>query len=226
MLDATIGVIGTESTIAPVWSSICPDELREKRSRAAARFVPAPPSCTLPESTIAAIWSSAAAASLLLQPPWFAASATQASVTLLLRDPAPPAAAVRVQLRRRRLQQVRVHDGTQVCVNLDEHTCSCRMWELSGIPCKHAISAITHKRENIEDFVSDWYSVEVYKRSYAPSIKGITGSMLWVESCFILPLPPKWGEEKGGQQELEGMSLMNNKGKEKRRGKGEDQQQQ
>ncbi|KAL8481845.1 hypothetical protein ACS0TY_028114 [Phlomoides rotata] len=71
------------------------------------------------------------------------------------------------------------------------------MWELSGIPCKHAISAIIHKRENVEDFVSDWYTVEVYKRSYAPFIKGITGSMLWVESCFLPPMPPNMGREKG-----------------------------
>ncbi|KAL8523599.1 hypothetical protein ACS0TY_013543 [Phlomoides rotata] len=48
--------------------------------------------------------------------------------------------------------QVRVHDGTQVCVDLDEHTCSCRMWELSGIPCKHACSSIIHTRANIEDY--------------------------------------------------------------------------
>jgi len=27
-------------------------------------------------------------------------------------------------------------------VNLDERTCSCRFWQLSGLPCPHAISCI------------------------------------------------------------------------------------
>ncbi|KAL8515023.1 hypothetical protein ACS0TY_013927 [Phlomoides rotata] len=116
--------------------------------------------------------------------------------------------------------QVRVHDGTQVCVDLDEHTCSCRMWELSGIPCKHACSAIIHTRANIEDYVSDWYSVEVYKRSYAPSIKGINEANLWKESGFIPPLPPNMGRGKGRPSRARRNEPDEQQRKTKNKGKG------
>lgn len=32
--------------------------------------------------------------------------------------------------------------GSKNVVDLGLRTCSCRRWELTGIPCKHAISAI------------------------------------------------------------------------------------
>ncbi|GJW27030.1 mutator type transposase [Tanacetum coccineum] len=36
----------------------------------------------------------------------------------------------------------------QCVVNLNQKTCSCRKWEISGIPCKHAIAAIHDMAEN------------------------------------------------------------------------------
>jgi len=32
--------------------------------------------------------------------------------------------------------------GFRFVVNLQERTCSCRKWQVSGVPCKHAISFI------------------------------------------------------------------------------------
>ena len=31
-------------------------------------------------------------------------------------------------------------------VNLKEKRCTCRIWDLSGIPCQYAIKALTHKK--------------------------------------------------------------------------------
>ncbi|KAL8487226.1 hypothetical protein ACS0TY_023773 [Phlomoides rotata] len=92
--------------------------------------------------------------------------------------------------------QVRCHDGSQYFVNLENHTCSCRLWELSGIPCKHVVSAITHQRGELEEYVCDWYIVECYKKCYSPSIKGINGDDLWAESMIIPPLPSNMGRGK------------------------------
>jgi hypothetical protein len=45
-------------------------------------------------------------------------------------------------------------------VNLQERTCSYRAWEVSGLPCKHAIAYITSiPGEKIEDHVDNYYSV-------------------------------------------------------------------
>ncbi|KAL8477093.1 hypothetical protein ACS0TY_029415 [Phlomoides rotata] len=93
--------------------------------------------------------------------------------------------------------QIRYTDGSQYCVNLEEHTCSCRLWELSGIPCNHAIFAIIHQRGDMEEYVSEWYTVDTYRKSYASTIKGINGPALWSETFYIPPLPPNMGRGKG-----------------------------
>lgn len=36
-------------------------------------------------------------------------------------------------------------------VNLNERTCTCRYWEITGLPCKHAVCAIWDKIQNGED---------------------------------------------------------------------------
>ena len=51
--------------------------------------------------------------------------------------------------------------GFRFVVNLDEKTCSCRAWQVSGILCKHAIAFITSiSREKLEDHVDHYFSIE------------------------------------------------------------------
>ncbi|XP_020272265.1 uncharacterized protein LOC109847447 [Asparagus officinalis] len=69
------------------------------------------------------------------------------------------------------------HRGIGHEVNLGEKTCSCRVWDLTGIPCLHAISAILFMRKNPEDFVAHWYKSEDYTNAY--------GSLLNPESQEI-----------------------------------------
>jgi len=33
---------------------------------------------------------------------------------------------------------------TMFIVNLEERTCDCKHWQISGIPCKHSIRCILH----------------------------------------------------------------------------------
>mgnify|MGYP001606204419 FL=1 len=43
-------------------------------------------------------------------------------------------------------------EGTNQCVaNMDQQTCSCNRWELTGIPCKHSIATIWDMRLNNEN---------------------------------------------------------------------------
>ncbi|CAL5357054.1 unnamed protein product [Camellia sinensis] len=50
--------------------------------------------------------------------------------------------------------QINCFNGQQFVVDLEAHTCSCRKWDLSGIPCPHSISAIYFKHENPKDYAS------------------------------------------------------------------------
>ncbi|KAL0292264.1 UNVERIFIED_CONTAM: hypothetical protein Sradi_6996400 [Sesamum radiatum] len=72
-----------------------------------------------------------------------------------------------------------------------------RKWDISGIPCKHAISAIFNQNEMPENYVHEYYSVDTYKRVYAHAIMGISGEILWDKSLYIPPLPPNFGRGPG-----------------------------
>ncbi|KAH6829192.1 hypothetical protein C2S53_011762, partial [Perilla frutescens var. hirtella] len=94
-------------------------------------------------------------------------------------------------------------DGTRYAVNLEAHTCDCRRWELSGIPCKHAISAICAQGYDPEDYVHKCYSVETYVAVYAHAISPMNGDELWQKTGYIPPLPPAFGKKKKGRPQKE-----------------------
>ncbi|KAL0428524.1 UNVERIFIED_CONTAM: hypothetical protein Slati_3027200, partial [Sesamum latifolium] len=87
--------------------------------------------------------------------------------------------------------------GSQYSVDLERRTCTCRIWQLSGIPCKHECSAIFHQTLMPEDMVHPYYTVVAYKQVYEPAILPISGELLWSETLFIPPLPPNFGRGPG-----------------------------
>ena len=49
-----------------------------------------------------------------------------------------------------------VFDGDGVyLVDINARSCSCNAWDLTGIPCKHAITSIGYMREDPKDYVDD-----------------------------------------------------------------------
>jgi hypothetical protein len=58
--------------------------------------------------------------------------------------------------------------GFRFVVNLHERTCSCRKWQVSGIPCKHAIAFITSLTNvPLERYVDLYYSIDKFRTAYA-----------------------------------------------------------
>ncbi|KAL3632957.1 hypothetical protein CASFOL_025941 [Castilleja foliolosa] len=74
----------------------------------------------------------------------------------------------------------------QYNVNVLETSCTCRRWNLTGIPCRHAVSAIWCRKEDPIWYVNKFYIVDTYKKAYSGSIMGINGPELWP----IIDLPP------------------------------------
>lgn len=60
-------------------------------------------------------------------------------------------------------------------VDLLNRKCSCRKWDLTEIPCKHAITAIWAKNDEINSYVDDCYKVETYRRIYEFAILPMNG---------------------------------------------------
>lgn len=82
------------------------------------------------------------------------------------------------------------HRGVSHHVNLAERTCSCRIWDLTGIPCTHAISAILKMRKRPEDFLSEFYEVENYMVMYGKNMNHIQGRKFWDKEGEGMVLPP------------------------------------
>ena len=51
-------------------------------------------------------------------------------------------------------------------VDKNERTCSCRRWELSGIPCAHAVCAIWYHNEDPMLYLDVCYKVRIFLEIY------------------------------------------------------------
>jgi SWIM zinc finger len=77
----------------------------------------------------------------------------------------------------------------QFCIDMEAQTCSCRRWQLSGVPCSHAVSVMFFNKENPETYVDDCYHLATYSRIYEFSINPVNGHKMWPKSS-IMCLPP------------------------------------
>ena len=64
-------------------------------------------------------------------------------------------------------------------VKVDERSCSCRMWELSGLPCVHGTTAIFKINKQPEDYVPNWFRKELYYATYHNYLSPVGGIDFW-----------------------------------------------
>ncbi|XP_059591763.1 uncharacterized protein LOC100245246 isoform X1 [Vitis vinifera] len=63
--------------------------------------------------------------------------------------------------------------STFLNVDIMKRTCTCRGWEMLGIPCEHAAAVILSIGQNVVDFVQDWYKFPMQELIYSGSFSGI-----------------------------------------------------
>ncbi|XP_062085841.1 uncharacterized protein LOC133791949 [Humulus lupulus] len=80
--------------------------------------------------------------------------------------------------------------GGMYSVDLANWVCSCRRWELTGIPCSHVVAAIWHKREDPVTYVSKWYTKEYYMKAYSQQIFPIRNQDEWPRSGKVGMIKP------------------------------------
>lgn len=54
--------------------------------------------------------------------------------------------------------------GHELVVDLSKRTCTCRKWDLTGIPCYHAAACINFKNDNWELYVNGCYKKDCYMK--------------------------------------------------------------
>ncbi|XP_073123411.1 uncharacterized protein [Henckelia pumila] len=118
------------------------------------------------------------------------------------------AKATRIEEFHRRMQVLKaIEPAAYECLgkkpeNHWTRSCSCRKWDLTGIPCKHAICAIWYKKEDPGACIHPHYMTNTYNRCYAMSIMPVNGQDLWPDCDFTPPLPPVYTEKIGRPAKL------------------------
>ena len=67
-------------------------------------------------------------------------------------------------------------------VDLVNRTCSCRVWDLTGIPCRHGVAVIFVNREKPEDYTHPCYYKNAYVETYKTPIPPMLGQFEWMSS--------------------------------------------
>ena len=71
------------------------------------------------------------------------------------------------------------HWDHRFTVDLQAMTCSCRYWQLSGLPCCHAISSIYFKTNSLDHYIADCYTVENFRKTYMYCLEPVEGQESW-----------------------------------------------
>ncbi|KAI4338596.1 hypothetical protein MLD38_023634 [Melastoma candidum] len=68
--------------------------------------------------------------------------------------------------------EVRGADSSET-VDIDHWDCSCKGWQLSGMPCSHAVAVFQWIDRSPYDYCSKYFTVEYYRLTYAESIRPV-----------------------------------------------------
>ncbi|RYR48973.1 hypothetical protein Ahy_A07g035175 [Arachis hypogaea] len=85
-----------------------------------------------------------------------------------------------------------VNGLSKYAVDLSLRECSCRKWQLSGIPCTHVISCINFKGLELDQYVDDCYKRDAYVKCYESAIHPLNGPDLWEHTNFDDVMPPSY----------------------------------
>ncbi|KAI8550495.1 hypothetical protein RHMOL_Rhmol06G0111400 [Rhododendron molle] len=98
-------------------------------------------------------------------------------------------------------------------------TCTCKKWDESGVPCRHACAAMIKDRRKPEDFISPYYLTETFRNSYAYLINPIPDKSMWVHTEYDDIMPPPYKRKSSRYKKVrrkgadeESLSVQINKG--------------
>lgn len=86
--------------------------------------------------------------------------------------------------------------GDQCVVDVVARNCTCRKWEITGIPCKHAVATNWNMCINgmdveaIETWVHPCYWLDTWKQVYSFKIEPINGNSMWRKCSVPTTLTP------------------------------------
>ncbi|XP_020876132.1 uncharacterized protein LOC110227137 [Arabidopsis lyrata subsp. lyrata] len=108
-------------------------------------------------------------------------------------------------------------------VDLATRQCACRRWDLTGIPCKHAVYVLDDNQDDPEKYVADYYQSSYLKNTYVDNIKPVNGEQLWTKTwkppIGIPNIRKPRGRPKKRDRKKEPFESLQNAGKSTRHGR-------
>ncbi|KAM0829400.1 hypothetical protein ACQ4PT_066876 [Festuca glaucescens] len=98
------------------------------------------------------------------------------------------------------LWQVTSGSGRVVAVDLRAKTCGCRKWDLTGVPCSHAVAAILKLSQHPEDYVHDFFKKPMYKKAFSYTVYPVPGPEDWTRTDTPDIDPPVFRDKPGRKQ--------------------------
>jgi hypothetical protein len=96
------------------------------------------------------------------------------------------------------LYSVRTHEmEKEYSVDFKTRTCDCRRWQLTGIPCHHAIACCRKDQINPENLVHSCYTVDTFKKAYAFNLAPLRGRAFWENVNGVTIYPPLFTKVMG-----------------------------
>lgn len=86
-------------------------------------------------------------------------------------------------------------------VNLKNHTCTCREWQVSRKPCQYALALIiTYRNPKMEYYLDPYYSVYHFRLAYGGVIRPLTDKSQWAKVDIGFKLRPPLAKRHVGRQ--------------------------
>ncbi|KAF7820809.1 uncharacterized protein G2W53_026264 [Senna tora] len=82
-------------------------------------------------------------------------------------------------------------------VDLNSRTCTCKCWDLTGIPCRHGVAAVYKMRRTLEEYVDLYYSTSTFLNAYSTTIGPVPGEEYWPPTNCNQILPPEYKTASG-----------------------------
>ncbi|KAL5573320.1 hypothetical protein UlMin_022917 [Ulmus minor] len=87
--------------------------------------------------------------------------------------------------------------GGQYAMDLAHKVCSCRAWDISGIPCSHVVAAIYHERAQPVDYVNQYYKKESMLKAYVHEQVPLPDEKDWPKTGLRPITPPSSKRQPG-----------------------------
>ncbi|PPR92120.1 hypothetical protein GOBAR_AA28550 [Gossypium barbadense] len=79
---------------------------------------------------------------------------------------------------------------SQHVVDLVQNSCSCRNWDLTGIPCLLALSVIHVKNEFPDTYEQTWHTKQTQIQIFSNFVSPVRGPKQWASLSNMLPILP------------------------------------